>query len=67
MSTLSITPYLLHGTRVGFVCREGNETRGILGGGTTPFTHFLLEIPREKPEMYTKFWLFILRHNQPAN
>lgn len=41
MLTLSFTPYLLHGTRVGFVGHEGNETRGILEGGTTtPFTHF---------------------------
>lgn len=27
----------------------------------------LLEIPREKLEMYTKLWFFILRPNQPPN
>jgi hypothetical protein len=68
MSSLSLTPYILHGTQVGFVCQEGNEKCRLLGGGTTtPFTHFSIEIPIEKPEMLTKFWLFILRLNQPPN
>jgi len=63
-----IYSYLLHSTQVGFVCLEGNKTRRILGGGTTtPFTHFFLEIPREKLEMYTTFWLFILRPIQPPH